>query len=233
MGDNYWGAASYVYSGEEWKTRTKSRSEMQVWTVSQKFSHPQWRRPFEELWCRPTTTADFRSSFRQIPYGSNLCLLEDKVQDRGMYLFTISYGSDAMDQGSGDGFSVDDFRSSLSARGTRMPDFEVLDAKIASALNRVIHNTRFRNRSVWRKKKPKKKTVAIVEDRSLTWSTSIFGSQEPTILSRILPTYLQLFFEWRYSGIRFEMGRNSIINNENPIWWHLGMIVQSKNTRVW
>ena len=32
-----------------------------------------------------------------------LCLLEDKVQDRGMYLFTISYGSDAMDQRSGVG----------------------------------------------------------------------------------------------------------------------------------
>ena len=47
---------------------------------------------------RPTTTADFGSSFRQIPYTSYVCLLEDKVQDRGMYLFTISYGSDAMDQ---------------------------------------------------------------------------------------------------------------------------------------
>ena len=35
-------------------------------------------------------------------YASNLCLLEDKVQDPGMYLFTISYGSDAMD-GQGDG----------------------------------------------------------------------------------------------------------------------------------
>ena len=57
----------------------------------------------KELWSRPTTTADFRSSFRQIPYASNLRLLEDKVQDRGMYLFTISYGGDAMDQRSGDG----------------------------------------------------------------------------------------------------------------------------------
>ena len=27
-----------------------------------------------------------------------------------------------------------------------MPDFEVLDAKIASALNRIIHNTRFKRR---------------------------------------------------------------------------------------
>ena len=41
--------------------------------------------------------------FDKFPTPSNLCLLEDKIQDRGMYLFTISYGSDAMDQGSGVG----------------------------------------------------------------------------------------------------------------------------------
>ena len=40
--------------------------------------------------------------------------------------------------------SVDDLKSSCSVRGIRMPDFEVLDAKIASALNRIIHNTRFK-----------------------------------------------------------------------------------------
>ena len=34
---------------------------------------------------------------------ANICLLEDMVQDRGMYLFTISYGGDTMDQRSGDG----------------------------------------------------------------------------------------------------------------------------------
>ena len=49
------------------------------------------------------STADFGSSFRQFPFTSHVCLLEDKVQDRGMYLFTISYGSDAMDQRSGVG----------------------------------------------------------------------------------------------------------------------------------
>ena len=52
---------------------------------------------------RPTTTADFGSSFRQIPYTSYVCLLEDKIRGRGMYLFTIPYGSYAMDQRSGDG----------------------------------------------------------------------------------------------------------------------------------
>ena len=83
------GAAPYIYSGENWKTRTKSRSEMPVWTVSQRFSHLQWRRLFKELWGRPTKTADFGSPLWQVPHTSNLCLLEDKVQDRGMYLFTI------------------------------------------------------------------------------------------------------------------------------------------------
>ena len=62
------------------KARTKSRSEMPVRTVSQRFSHLQWRRLFKELWGRPTTTADFRSSFRQIHHTSHVCLLEDKIQ---------------------------------------------------------------------------------------------------------------------------------------------------------
>ena len=42
--------------------------------------------------------------------------------------------------------SVHDLKSSCSARGSRMPDFEVLDAKIASALNRIIHNSQFNRR---------------------------------------------------------------------------------------
>ena len=80
------------------RPRTKPRSEMPVRTVSQKSSHLQWRRLFIELWCRPTTTADFGSPFWQVPYTSHVFLLEDEVQDRGLNLFTISYGSDAMDQ---------------------------------------------------------------------------------------------------------------------------------------
>ena len=39
---------------------------------------------------------------------------------------------------------VDDLRFSCSVKGIHMPNFEVLDAKIASALNKIIHNTRFK-----------------------------------------------------------------------------------------
>ena len=42
--------------------------------------------------------------------------------------------------------SGDDLKSSRSIRGIQMPNFEVLDAKIASALNRVIHNTQFKRK---------------------------------------------------------------------------------------
>ena len=75
-----------------------------VWTVSQKFCHFQWRGLFKELWGRPTTAADFGSSFWQVPFASHFCLLEDKIQDWGMYLFTISVGSYAVDQRSGVGW---------------------------------------------------------------------------------------------------------------------------------
>ena len=42
--------------------------------------------------------------------------------------------------------SVDDLKSSRSIKGTHGPDFELLDARIASALNRIIHNTQFKRK---------------------------------------------------------------------------------------
>ena len=42
--------------------------------------------------------------------------------------------------------SVDDLKSSSSIRGISMPNFEVLDAKNASALNRIIPNSHFKRR---------------------------------------------------------------------------------------
>ena len=43
-------------------------------------------------------------------------------------------------------YSVDDLMSSSSIRGIQMPNFDVLDARIASALNRIIHNTQFKRK---------------------------------------------------------------------------------------
>ena len=42
--------------------------------------------------------------YDKFPHASNIRLLEDKIQDWGMYLFTISYGNYAVDQRSGVGW---------------------------------------------------------------------------------------------------------------------------------
>ena len=55
----------------------------------------------------------------------------------------------------------DDLRSSSSIRGISMPNFEVLDARIASALNKIIHNSHFKRRISLEEQKAQK------EDRFL------------------------------------------------------------------
>ena len=57
--------------------------------------------------------------------------------------------------------SVDELRPSCSVRGIRMQDFEVLDARIASALNEIIHNSQFKRRVSLEEQKAQK------EDRYL------------------------------------------------------------------
>ena len=101
--------------------------------------------------------------------------------------------------------SVDDLKSSRSIKGIRMLDFEVVDARIASALNRIIHNTQFKKRVSLEEQKSPNWTASFVEDRLLTWSMSTSGSLEPTILSKTTPTYSLLLFE-------MTIFRNSIRN---------------------
>ena len=64
--------------------------------------------------------------------------------------------------------SVDDLMSSSSTEGIQMPDFEVLDARIASALKRIIHNSHFKRIVSLEEQKPRSRTVSFAEDRLLT-----------------------------------------------------------------
>ena len=65
--------------------------------------------------------------------------------------------------------SVDDLKFSRSVRGTPGPNFELLDARIASALNRIIQNTRFKKKGQsGGTKKLTKKIVSFEENRLLT-----------------------------------------------------------------
>ena len=61
--------------------------------------------------------------------------------------------------------SVDDMRSSSSTSGISMPNFEVLDAKIASALNKIIRNSQFKRKVSLEEQEAQK------QDRFLSWKT--------------------------------------------------------------
>ena len=109
--------------------------------------------------------------------------------------------------------SVDDLKSSCSVGGIRMPNFEVL------AMRRLLQHwtesfiiPSSKGESVWRNKKPRKRTVSFVAGRLLTWTTITSGSLEPMILSRIMPTYSHLFYE-------MTIFRNSIRNGTEFCQW--------------
>ena len=49
-----------------------------------------------------------------------------------------------------------------------MPNLEVLDARIASALNRIIHNTHFKRRISLEEQRPRSRTGSVEVGRLLT-----------------------------------------------------------------
>ena len=64
--------------------------------------------------------------------------------------------------------SVDDFTSSHSVQGySHFPNFEMLDARVASTLNKIIQNS-YCKKKVWRNRKPRKRIGSFAEGRSLT-----------------------------------------------------------------
>ena len=63
--------------------------------------------------------------------------------------------------------SMDDLKSSSSARGIQMQNFEVLHERIASALNRIIHNSHFRRRISLQEQKAQKQDLP-------TYSLSVY-----------------------------------------------------------
>ena len=144
-------------------------------------------------------TADFGSSFRQIPYTSYVCLLEDKIQDRGMYFvhnFLRKQCSGSKKWELVD--SVDDLRSSSSIRSIPMPNFEVLDARIASfspeTKSFIIPSSK--GRSVWRNKRPQKED-RFLRGRQIAYliyeQFRVTGTDE--FCRKTTPTCSLLFFE--------------------------------------
>ena len=113
--------------------------------------------------------------------------------------------------------SVNDLKSSCSVRGIQMPKFEVLDAKIASALNRIIHNTPQFKRKVSLEEQKAQKEDRFLRGRQIAYL--IYEYFGVTGANDSVENHADLFtivLRNDDSGIRIEMGRNSINNDANP-----------------
>ena len=113
--------------------------------------------------------------------------------------------------------SVDDLISSSSIRGISMPNFEVLDARIASALNRIIQNSHFKRRISLEEQKAQKQDRFL---RGRQIACLIYEYFRVTGDTDFVENYADLFtISLRnddISGIRFKVGRNFIVYDENP-----------------
>ena len=89
-----------------------------------------------------------------------------------MYLITISCGSYALDQRSGDGrFSGCIIKSSRSIEGKEFPNFEMLDARIASAVNKIIQNSHLKKKVSLEEQNAQKEDRFIRGRQMAVWSS--------------------------------------------------------------
>ena len=109
--------------------------------------------------------------------------------------------------------SVDDLKSSSSTRGFSMPNFEVLDARIASALNKIIHNSHFKRRISLEEQKAQKQD-RFIRGRQIAYL--IYEQFRVTGIHDSVENYADLFtislrnddiqeFDSRWDGILLSM----------------------------
>ena len=124
--------------------------------------------------------------------------------------------------------------SSCSMRGISMPNFEVLDARIASALNKIIYISQFKKRISLEEQKAQKQDRFLRGGQvgHLIWEYfRVTGANDSVennadLFTSVLRHDDVQEFDWKWDEI-------SVVDDTNLFWWHLGRIVQIKNTRVW
>ena len=109
--------------------------------------------------------------------------------------------------------SVDELRSSSSIRSIPMPDFEVLDARIASALNKIIHNSHFKRKISLEEQKAQKED-SFLRGRQIAYL--IYEHFRVTVTDSSVENYTDLFtivfrnddiqeFDSKWDGILLSM----------------------------
>ena len=121
-----------------------------------------------------------------------------------------------MNQRSGVG-SVDELRFSSSTRGISMLNFEVLDARIASALNKIIHTSQFKRRISLEEQKAQKED-RFLRGRQIAYL--IYDQFRVTGTDDSVENYTDLFtISLRNDDIQeFDSKEFESLRNSRPCW---------------
>ena len=129
--------------------------------------------------------------------------------------------------------SLDELKSSRSTAGQDFPNFEMLDAKIASALKKLLTSAHFR------------KIVSVEEQRAQKDDRFLRLRQYYSLLRKTTDScawgsirlcwFVLCYFPWwQHSGIRYKMGRSFIVFVKKKTFrWYLGNSVQIEDMWVW
>ena len=132
--------------------------------------------------------------FDKFPYSTVIFMLEDKIQESSDFLFSFSVGRSVVVRRSGNGRFIGRIKSSRSVAGKNFSNFEMLDAKIASALNEIIQNSWFKKNVSLEEQKAQKEDRFYEDDRSPSWSTTTFEWLVLVIQCWIMLIYSLLLF---------------------------------------
>ena len=189
------------------RQRTRSRSEMPVWTVSQKIQSSSVEETLQRTMDQTNNDCRFwifisTNSLRKIRFKTEVCTCSQFPTEAMQWIKEVEMVD-----------SVDDLRSSSSIRGISMQNFEVLDAKIASALHRIIHNTQFKRKVSLEEQKAQKQD-RFLRGRQIAYL--IYESFRVTGVHDSVENYADLFtislrnddiqeFDSKWDGISLSM----------------------------
>ena len=80
----------------------------------------------------------------------------NSIQNSSQYLFWFFIECHVVGQRSGDVYSLDELKASQSVHAKDFPNFEMLEAKIAFALNKIIQDSQFKKKVGLKEQKPQK-----------------------------------------------------------------------------
>ena len=175
-------------------------------------------------------TANIGAVIRQIRSSAFSFGLEDTIQRTSDHLFWFSIGSIVMKWR-----WLTHYRNGNrdDPSGKYFPNFEMLDAKIASALINIIQNSHFKEKVSFEEQKAQKRRPRSTRKTDRFHDLRPLTSYWRSWYSIKLCWFILSYFSWRqHSGIRYEMGRSSFLYVKASIQLYLVRSVRIGDTRV-